>query len=733
MEPVAEHRDVERERWDVLPVDPAARPRRLAARHGQGLPGAGAALRVLRRLRRLRRDALHPARQPALRRPHDRRQRDGLLVDLRRQPADDAVDGERRWAGSCLEQLPLRGQRRIRPRDAARARRPDRPGPPPARTPRTRGRRRSRHARSSMEPQDTEVDIQRQRERVDSAARRARACRRPEPPTTPGTCMALATDLVRQGVWIIGGDGWAYDIGFGGARPGPLVGPQRQHPGPRYRGLLQYRWPGVEGDAARRRRQVRGRRQGRQPRRTSARSPAPTATSTSPRSPWAPTTPRRSRRSSRPTPGPARRSSSPMHLHRPRHRHVEVHDPPEGRGQERLLAALPVPSDRGRGRHAVQARLVEAVDPDRRLRGDRDPLRDPRSGTHPERAAELASSPRPTPTSAGATTRSSPASNGGSPWASAEPTPESVSAVQDAAAPSRRTTKETTHDRRPDAPATSGWSCARRSSASAAPHNGRARDGAPPRAGRRWRRSSCPRCSRRRSCRGARARAVARAGDRGFAEALDYFPRHRLRSRAPRDRYLRARSGQGASSDSRSSPASTRRSAGGWVRTRGGSRRRARTHWSSTCTTSPRTRAIRRRMEAARSRADPRRPCRVDHPVRGQAQPVLLGTRAFAVAAVAPGADGLVLFNRFYQPDLDLESLEVVQRLELQPAVGDAAARCAGSRSSAPSSSRTSRSRRPRAPTRVATRPRPPCRRGRRDDDLGPAPPRAGARRHGRT
>ena len=32
---------------------------------------------------------------------------------------------------------------------------------------------------------------------------------------------------------------------------------------------------------------------------------------------------------------------------------------------------------------------------------------------------------------------------------------------------------------------------------------------------------------------------------------------------------------------------------------------------------------------------------------------------------VEAGADGLVLFNRFYQPDLDLESLEVVPRLEL--------------------------------------------------------------------
>lgn len=37
----------------------------------------------------------------------------------------------------------------------------------------------------------------------------------------------------------------------------------------------------------------------------------------------------------------------------------------------------------------------------------------------------------------------------------------------------------------------------------------------------------------------------------------------------------------------------------------------------------------------------------------------------FAAAAVAAGADGLVLFNRFYQPDLDLETLAVVPKLEL--------------------------------------------------------------------
>lgn len=37
----------------------------------------------------------------------------------------------------------------------------------------------------------------------------------------------------------------------------------------------------------------------------------------------------------------------------------------------------------------------------------------------------------------------------------------------------------------------------------------------------------------------------------------------------------------------------------------------------------------------------------------------------FAGRAVAAGADGLVLFNRFYQPDLDLESFDVVNKVAL--------------------------------------------------------------------
>jgi dihydroorotate dehydrogenase (fumarate) len=38
---------------------------------------------------------------------------------------------------------------------------------------------------------------------------------------------------------------------------------------------------------------------------------------------------------------------------------------------------------------------------------------------------------------------------------------------------------------------------------------------------------------------------------------------------------------------------------------------------------------------------------------------------SFARRLVAAGADGLVLFNRFYQPDLDLDSFDVMARLEL--------------------------------------------------------------------
>ncbi len=62
--------------------------------------------------------------------------------------------------------------------------------------------------------QDCEPQIRAQRERV---ARLVASLQTLEPRDADiDQLLALAGSLVRQGVWIIGGDGWAYDIGFGG-------------------------------------------------------------------------------------------------------------------------------------------------------------------------------------------------------------------------------------------------------------------------------------------------------------------------------------------------------------------------------------------------------------------------------------------------------------------------------------------------------------------------------------
>ena len=63
--------------------------------------------------------------------------------------------------------------------------------------------------------QDTEAEIARQRVRV---ARLRDALSRVDPAHEADArhLLPLTGDLVRTGVWIIGGDGWAYDIGFGG-------------------------------------------------------------------------------------------------------------------------------------------------------------------------------------------------------------------------------------------------------------------------------------------------------------------------------------------------------------------------------------------------------------------------------------------------------------------------------------------------------------------------------------
>jgi len=55
----------------------------------------------------------------------------------------------------------------------------------------------------------------------------------------------------------------------------------------------------------------------------------------------------------------------------------------------------------------------------------------------------------------------------------------------------------------------------------------------------------------------------------------------------------------------------------------------------------------------------------VSIPVAVKLSPYYSAFAGFAARAVERGADGLVLFNRFYQPDLDLETLDVVARVDL--------------------------------------------------------------------
>ncbi len=61
-------------------------------------------------------------------------------------------------------------------------------------------------------PQKDEADIYEQRQRVDIVKDRLAKLNSPE----AEQLLALADMLVKKSVWIVGGDGWAYDIGYGG-------------------------------------------------------------------------------------------------------------------------------------------------------------------------------------------------------------------------------------------------------------------------------------------------------------------------------------------------------------------------------------------------------------------------------------------------------------------------------------------------------------------------------------
>ena len=60
--------------------------------------------------------------------------------------------------------------------------------------------------------QSTEAGIQEQRRRVEELTRRLTGSEQ----TAARDLLSIAGALVRRSVWMVGGDGWAYDIGFGG-------------------------------------------------------------------------------------------------------------------------------------------------------------------------------------------------------------------------------------------------------------------------------------------------------------------------------------------------------------------------------------------------------------------------------------------------------------------------------------------------------------------------------------
>ena len=113
-----------------------------------------------------------------------------------------------------LGQLAVRGQRRVRPGHAAGPRQAGRVRPRAARAAGAGGRRRPGRGDPGAPTSRPRTGIEAQRERVAGAApsalRRTRRRRRPR------DLLDAGRRLVRKSVWIVGGDGWAYDIGFGG-------------------------------------------------------------------------------------------------------------------------------------------------------------------------------------------------------------------------------------------------------------------------------------------------------------------------------------------------------------------------------------------------------------------------------------------------------------------------------------------------------------------------------------
>ncbi len=155
---------------------------------------------------------LHQDALPALRRPRGHRQRHRLFLDLRRQPAHHALLRGQGGPRPDLVQFPVRGQRRVRARFPRLHRQAKgvRRGTGEASSPRNSATTWSPPSWTAN--QSDEAGIYEQRERVAALKQKIAKLDTPE----AQRLKPIADQLVKKSVWIIGGDGWAYDIGYGG-------------------------------------------------------------------------------------------------------------------------------------------------------------------------------------------------------------------------------------------------------------------------------------------------------------------------------------------------------------------------------------------------------------------------------------------------------------------------------------------------------------------------------------
>lgn len=160
-----------------------------------------------------------------------------------------------------------------------------------------------------------------------------------------------------------------------------------------------------------------------------------------------------------------------------------------------------------------------------------------------------------------------------------------------------------------------------------------------------------------------------RAGTEHFAEALDYYPDAAQEFPSIADRYLERIGEIKTGVDIPVIASLNATSAGGWIR------------YAKMIEEAG---ADALELNLYRVAADPDRDAieveagdlevvrevcaAVDLPVAVKLSPYYSSMARFARDVVAAGARGLVLFNRFYQPDVDVDTREVVVRLELSHA-----------------------------------------------------------------